>query len=107
MDTMQYFIYLVIIAGSTYLVRMIPFVLARRKIENVFIRSFLYYIPYAVLTAMTIPAVFTSTGSIYSAVFGVIVAIILAYKGKSLTVVAVFSCVAVFICDLFITYVIR
>ena len=107
MDTMQYFIYLIIIAGSTYLVRMIPFVLARKKIENVFIKSFLYYIPYAVLTAMTIPAVFTSTGSIYSAVIGVIVAVILAYKGKSLTVVAVFSCVAVFICDLLVSYVFK
>ncbi len=107
MDTMQYFIYLVIIAGSTYLVRMIPFVLARKKIENVFIKSFLYYIPYAVLTAMTIPAVFTSTGSIYSAVIGVIVAVILAYKGKSLTVVAVFSCMAVFICDLLVSYVFK
>ena len=104
---MQYFIYLVIIAGSTYLVRMIPFVLARKKIENVFIKSFLYYIPYAVLTAMTIPAVFTSTGSIYSAVIGVIVAVILAYKGKSLTVVAVFSCMAVFICDLLVSYVFK
>ena len=53
MDTMKFFIYLAISAGVTYLIRMIPFVLCRGKMENQFIRSFLFYVPYAVLGAMT------------------------------------------------------
>ena len=105
MDNLQYFIYLLIIAGSTYLVRMIPFVAARKKIENTFIKSFLYYIPYAVLTAMTFPAVFYATGSLISAIVGVIVAVVLAYFRKSLTTVAVLSCAAVFVCELIMKYI--
>ena len=58
MTTRSFFIYLILMAGTTYLVRAIPFVAVKKKIENPFIRSFLYYIPYAVLTAMTIPAIF-------------------------------------------------
>ena len=57
MKTTQFWIYLLLLAGSTYLIRAIPFALARKKIDNVFIKSFLYYIPYAVLTAMTLPAI--------------------------------------------------
>ena len=66
MDTMQFFIYLLICAGVTYLIRMIPFVLCRGRLENQFVRSFLFYVPYAVLGAMTFPAIFTSTGSVVS-----------------------------------------
>ena len=71
--------YLLVMAGVTYLIRMIPLVLIRRKIENRFIRSFLYYIPYAVLSVMTIPAIFSSTGSVPSAVCGFAVAILLSF----------------------------
>ena len=55
--TEVFFLYLLVMAGVTYLIRMLPLVLCRKKIENRFIRSFLYYIPYAVLSAMTIPAI--------------------------------------------------
>ena len=58
------FIYIAVMALVTYLIRMLPLVIFRKKIENRFIRSFLYYIPYAVLAAMTFPAVFSSTGSL-------------------------------------------
>lgn len=61
MNNYVYFLYLLILAGSTYLIRVIPFVAIKNKINNRFIRSFLAYIPYAVLTAMTIPAVFYAT----------------------------------------------
>ena len=61
MKNSVFFIYLLILAGSTYLIRVIPFVAIKEKINNRFVRSFLYYIPYAVLTAMTIPAVFYAT----------------------------------------------
>ena len=96
---MEYWIYLLIMAGSTYLIRVIPFVLVRRKITNRFIRSFLYYIPHAVLTAMTFPAVIFAAGNVVAAVVGFVVAIGFALKNKSLTTVAVAACSAVFIVD--------
>jgi len=82
-------IYILVMAGVTYLIRMIPFTLFRRKIKSQFFRNFLYYIPYAVLSAMTIPAIFYSTGSISTAVVGTIVAVVLAYMKKPLIVVAI------------------
>lgn len=99
-DTKLFFWYLFLMAGSTYLIRAIPFALVKKKIENKFVKSFLHYIPYAVLTAMTIPAAFYATDQLLSAVAGVLVAVILALKNKSLTVVAVFACIAVFLVEL-------
>ena len=87
-------------AGSTYLIRALPFSLLTKKIENKYIKSFLYYIPYAVLSAMTIPAALFATNSIISAVTGLIVAVILALKGKSLTFVAVSACIVVYVTEL-------
>ena len=102
MNHSTFFIYLAIMAISTYLIRAIPFALVKHQIKNRFIRSFLHYIPYAVLTAMTIPAIFTATESIISATAGFITAVFLAIRGKGLTVVALVSCLVVFIVELFI-----
>lgn len=99
MDTKEFLIYLLILSGSTYLIRSIPFALLRKKIENRFVKSFLYYIPYAVLTAMTIPAIFYATDSKISAAAGLVVAVGLALKGKSLTIVAVAACAMVFLVE--------
>ncbi len=99
MDNKQFFIYLILIAGLTYLIRVIPFNLFKNKIKNKYINSFLHYIPYTVLAAMTFPAALFVTGSIYTAILGLIVALVLALKKCSLTVVAVTSCVAVFILE--------
>lgn len=99
MDTKEFLIYLLILSGSTYLIRSIPFALLRKKIENRFVKSFLYYIPYAVLTAMTIPAIFYATDSKISVAAGLVVAVGLALKGKSLTVVAVAACAMVFLVE--------
>ena len=96
----QFFIYLLILAGTTYLIRVIPFIAIKEKINNRFIRSFLYYIPYAVLTAMTIPAIFYATNWWVGAVAGLLVAVLFALKGKGLTTVAIASCVAVFLVEL-------
>ena len=96
------FIYIAVMALVTYLIRMLPLVIFRKKIENRFIRSFLYYIPYAVLAAMTFPAVFSSTGSGWSAVAGLIVALLLAFFEKGLLTVALSSCVAVFVIEFLI-----
>ena len=100
MSTRSFFIYLILMAGTTYLVRAIPFVAIKKKIENPFIRSFLYYIPYAVLTAMTIPAIFTATASVISAAIGLVTAVILDIKRKSLTTVALTACIAVYLTEL-------
>ena len=82
-------IYLVTMALGAYLIRAVPFTLFRKKITSRFIRSFLAYIPYAVLTAMTIPAIFYSTGDMLTAVVGTVVALILAYCNCPLILVAV------------------
>lgn len=100
MDVKEFFIYLLIMAGSTYLIRVIPFILIRKKITNKFINSFLYYIPYTVLTAMTFPAAFFVTGHIISATLGLIASCFFAAKGKSLTVIACVCCLVVLICEL-------
>ena len=85
---MQMAIYILVMAGVTYLIRMIPFTLFRRKIRSRFFRTFLHYIPYAVLTAMTIPAIFYSTNNLPTAVAGTMVAAVLAYLRQPLIVVA-------------------
>lgn len=99
MELKEFFIYLFILSGSTYLIRAVPFAALHKRIENRFVKSFLYYIPYAVLTAMTIPAIFYATDYRVSAAAGLFVSIALAMKGKSLTVVAVAACVAVFLTE--------
>ena len=87
--------YLLVTAGVTYLIRMLPLTVFRREIKSRFVRSFLAYIPYAVLGAMTFPDVLYSTGDLRSAAAGVAVAVILAWRGKSLLTVAVAACLAV------------
>lgn len=101
---MDFWVYLLIMAASTYLIRAVPFAVIQNRIENRFVRSFLYYIPYAVLTAMTIPAVFYETEYILSASIGLIFAVLFAFKEKSLTTVAVAACTAVFIAEAILKY---
>ncbi len=81
-------LYIAVMAGVTYLIRMLPFTLFRREIKSVFVRSFLAYVPYAVLGAMTFPGVFYATGSLPSAIVGTAVALVLAFFRRSLLVVA-------------------
>ena len=95
----RFFLYLILMAGVTYLIRMLPLTLFRKKIESRLIRSFLFYIPYAVLAAMTIPAIFYATDSVLAAVIGLTVACILAWLEKGLLTVAIASCVAVFLVE--------
>lgn len=95
-------IYIAVMAIVTYLVRMIPFTLFRKKIKSQFFRSFLYYIPYAVLSAMTIPAIFYSTGNIVTSVIGTVVAVALAYFNMPLIVVALAASASALIAGLFI-----
>lgn len=93
---MSLVIYIAVMAGMTYLIRMIPFTAFRKQIRSRFFRSFLYYVPYAVLTAMTIPAIFYSTGSLVTAAVGTAVALMLAYFDMPLIVVALAASAAAF-----------
>ena len=95
----DFLIYLLILSGSTYLIRAIPFVAVRKSITNKYVKSFLYYIPFSVLVAMTIPGAFYATGNIISSLTGLIVGGIFAYRGKGLTFVAVTACIASFLTE--------
>ena len=93
-------LYILVMALVTYLIRMIPFVLCRKKIQSRFLRNMLYYVPYAVLGAMTIPAILYSTSSMVSAVVGLGCALFFAFKNKSLIVVAAAACSGALVTEL-------
>ncbi|MCX4299439.1 MAG: AzlD domain-containing protein [Lachnospiraceae bacterium] len=97
--THNIYLYIFVMAAVTYLIRMLPLALSKKEITNQYIKSFLYYVPYACLAAMTFPAILYSTASLYSALAGLIIAIIAAYKGKSLLIVALAACIAVFLVE--------
>ena len=98
------YIYILVMAGVSYLIRMLPLTLIRKEIKNTFIKSFLYYVPYACLTAMTFPAILYATDSPISAFAGLVVAVIFALKEKSLVTVACFSCIAVFVMERILSF---
>ncbi len=95
MNWPTYLTYLAVMAGVTYLIRMLPLTVFRREIKSVFIKSFLHYVPYAVLAAMTIPGILSSTGDVRTALAGLAVAAVMGWQGKSLLAVAIEACVAV------------
>ena len=96
------YIYILVMALVTYLIRMLPLALIRRQMNSTFVKSFLYYVPYSTLSAMTFPAILHSTGSLASAVIGFAVAVYLSYKEKSMITVALCACMVVFIAERFI-----
>lgn len=98
--THNIYIYMLIMAGVTYIIRVLPLTLIRKEITNVFIRSFLYYVPYVTLAAMTFPAMMDATDSPFAGAVAFIFAIILAFKGASLFVVSVLACIMVFVIEL-------
>ncbi len=93
------YLYILVMAGVTYLIRMLPLTLFQKPIQSCFWRSFLYYVPYACLTAMTIPAIFYATQSPVSAVAGLAAALALGWLGKGLLTVAAGACVVVFVAE--------
>lgn len=96
------YIYIAIMALTTYLIRMLPLALIRKKINNRFFKSFLYYVPFVTLAVMTFPAILGATESVWSALVGFLVAIAAALISGSLPVVSVLACVAVLVTELFI-----
>ena len=97
LTTERFFLYLLVMAGVTYLVRMLPLAFIRGKLKSRFLKSFLYYVPYAVLGAMTFPAVFYATGSVPASLCGLAGAMALGLMGKGLLTVAVAACVCAFL----------
>lgn len=94
------YIYILVMAGVTYLIRMLPLALVKKEITSPFVKSFLYYVPYACLAAMTFPAILTATaGGILSGAVGLGAALIAAYREKSLLTVALIACAAVFVAE--------
>ena len=96
---MSIYLYIFTMALTTYLIRVLPLTIFRKPIKSRFLRSFLHYVPYCCLTAMTFPAILSSTASMISGAAAMIVAVILAYRGKSLIVVALSSSAAVLIVE--------
>lgn len=94
---MKFTIYLLVTAGVTYLVRLVPMIALKKKIRNQFLLSFLHYVPYAVLSVMTVPAIFSAAEDLHSALAGFAVAMLLAWREKSLVAVAAAACLAVFL----------
>ena len=93
-------IYIAVMAIVTNLIRALPFAFFRKKIKSKFIKSFLYYVPYAVLSAMTIPAIFYSTGNIYTSIAGTVAALVLAYFNLPLIVVSLAAALTAFLTGL-------
>lgn len=93
------YLYIITMALTTYLIRVLPLTIFRKPIKSRFLRSFLYYVPYACLSAMTFPAILSSTESVLSSGAALAVAVLLAYRGKSLIVVAVSSSAAVLLVE--------
>lgn len=99
--------YILVMAGVTYLIRMLPLVLFKKEITSPFLKSFLYYVPYACLAAMTFPAILTAPSSrMIAGAAGLAAALIAAYREKSLLTVALFACGAVFVAERILEYVI-
>lgn len=102
MTNSRILISIAVMAIMTYIIRVLPMAIFRQKIRNRFVQSFLAYVPYAVLSAMTFPAIFSSTDSTVSATVGCAVAILLAYFGKGLLTVAVGASMTVYLVQLFL-----
>jgi len=99
-------LYIAAMAVVTYLIRAVPFVFFRRQIKSRFVKSLLYYLPYAVLAAMTVPDIFSSTGNPLTAARGFLTAVVFALMKKSLIIVALAASCAAFLCDLALRFLV-
>ena len=102
---MSIYAYILTMAVTTYLIRVIPLTVFRKPIKSRFIKSFLRYVPYACLTAMTFPSILSSTETMLSGAAALVIAVILAYRGKSLLTVSVAASAAVMATEWILTIV--
>lgn len=103
--THNIYIYMLIMAAVTFVIRVLPLTLIRKEITNTFIKSFLYYVPYVTLAAMTFPAMMDATNSPFAGAIAFVFAIILAWKGASLFTVSVLACLIVFVTEFIIPFI--
>lgn len=96
------YLYIAIMAGVTYAIRVLPLTLIRKQIKNKFLKSFLYYVPYVTLAVMTFPAIMEATQSPVAGIAALIIGIVAAWLGAGLFPVAVLCCLVVFILKLFL-----
>ena len=96
---MSIYLYIATMALTTYLIRVLPLTIFRKPIKSRFLRSFLHYVPYACLTAMTFPSILSSTASVISGGAALVVAVVLAYRGKSLLTVSLAASAAVMLTE--------
>lgn len=101
---MKIYLYVLVMAVTTYLIRALPLTLLKKPVRSRFLRSFLYYVPTTCLTAMTFPAILYATEHIISGLVGLAAAVLLALKNRSLIIVAVASCAAVFLVEQLIKF---
>ena len=99
------YIYILIMALTIYLIRVLPLTLIRKKIKNKTLRSFLFYVPYVTLSVMTFPAIIYATDNIWSGVAALVSGVLLAFKGVSLFGVAVSSCAVVFVIEFIMKFI--
>ena len=93
------YIYIAVVALVTYAIRVLPLTLIQKEIKNTFIRSFLYYVPYVTLAAMTFPAIVTATDSIWSGIAALVIGVLVAWISGNLFLVAISACSVVFLVE--------
>ena len=96
------YLYILIMFGVSYVIRVLPLTLIRKPIKNRFVQSFLYYVPYVTLAVMTFPAITEATQSPIAGLVALIVGIVATWFGASLFQVAVTCCGIVLVLELFV-----
>lgn len=99
------YIYILVMAGVTYLIRLLPLTIFRKEIKNRFVRSFLHYMPYVTLSVMTFPAIMSATGSVISSAFGFAAALVIAWVDGNLFKVAIGACGAALVSQIIINII--
>lgn len=100
--THNVYLYILVMAGVTYLIRLLPLTLIRKEIKNIYVKSFLYYVPYVTLSVMTFPAILHATASLWSGSAALAAAVIMSWKRQSLFRVSLAACSVVFLLELFL-----
>ena len=102
--THNIYLYILVAAAVSFLIRVLPLTLIRKKIKNTFIRSFLYYVPYVTLAVMTFPAILAAPQAPLAGILALAVGVIAAWRGMNMIGIAVLCCGVVFLCETFMTF---
>ena len=97
--TRNIYLYILVAAAVSFLIRVLPLTLIRGRIKNPFIRSFLYYVPYVTLAVMTFPAIITAPKLPLAGILALIAGVAAAWKGVNMMGIAALCCTVVFVCE--------